>query len=168
MIPWEKPWKTPHYAGGPFPRNFYTGKPYRGINVLLLWLSEYNSPFRLTFKQAQALKVTVRKGEHGTPIIIYKQPPEYARKDDEATGEDERASFVLYHYTAFNVEQCDGLTPPEISQPTNVPEIDEDEVCESIITGWVNRPALYLNSPEYRAYYQPSTDSVHVTWKVSV
>jgi antirestriction protein ArdC len=25
MIPWEKPWKTPRYAGGPFPRNFYTG-----------------------------------------------------------------------------------------------------------------------------------------------
>jgi antirestriction protein ArdC len=20
MIPWEKPWKTPRYAGGPFPR----------------------------------------------------------------------------------------------------------------------------------------------------
>ncbi|PSH02869.1 MAG: hypothetical protein CXZ00_15225 [Acidobacteria bacterium] len=39
VIPWEKPWKTPHYAGGPFPSNFYTGKPYRGINVLLLWSS---------------------------------------------------------------------------------------------------------------------------------
>jgi len=22
VIPWEKPWKTPLYAGGPFPRNF--------------------------------------------------------------------------------------------------------------------------------------------------
>src|SRR5271170_5572605 len=54
VIPWEKPWKSPRYAGGPFPRNFYTGKPYRGINVLLLWSSEYNSPFWLTFKQVQA------------------------------------------------------------------------------------------------------------------
>ena len=27
MIPWEKPWKTPRYSGGPFPRNFYIGKP---------------------------------------------------------------------------------------------------------------------------------------------
>ena len=34
------PWETPRYAGGPFPRNFYTGRPYRGINVLLLWSSE--------------------------------------------------------------------------------------------------------------------------------
>jgi len=51
VIPWEKPWKAPRFAGGPFPRNFHTGKPYRGINVLLLWSSDYTSPFWLTFKQ---------------------------------------------------------------------------------------------------------------------
>ena len=28
VIPWEKPWKLPRFTGGPFPRNFYTGKPY--------------------------------------------------------------------------------------------------------------------------------------------
>jgi antirestriction protein ArdC len=163
VIPWEKPWKTPRYAGGPFPRNFYTGKPYRGINVLLLWSSEYSSPFWLTFKQAQALKGSVRKGEHGTPIVFYKQLPEHATKDEEATSEDQRAPFVLCHYTVFNVEQCDSLTLPEISQPAIAPEIGEDELCESIVTGWENRPALYLNSPtEYCAYYRPSTDSVHM------
>jgi antirestriction protein ArdC len=37
VILWEKPWRSPHFSGGPFPRNFLTGKPYRGINVLLLW-----------------------------------------------------------------------------------------------------------------------------------
>jgi antirestriction protein ArdC len=123
VIPWEKPWKSPRYAGGPFPRNFYTGRPYRGINQL----------------------------------------PEHATKDEEATSEDERVPFFLCHYTVFNVEQCDGLTLPEISQPAIAPEIGEDELCESIVTGWENRPALYLNSPsEYRAYYRPSTDSVHM------
>jgi antirestriction protein ArdC len=163
VIPWEKPWKSPRYAGGPFPRNFYTGKPYRGINVLLLWSSQYSSPFWLTFKQTQALKGSVRKGEHGTPIVFYKQLPEHATKDEETTSKDERVPFVLCHYTVFNVEQCDGLTLPEISQPAIAPEIGEDELCESIVTGWENRPALYLNSPsEYRAYYRPSTDSVHM------
>jgi antirestriction protein ArdC len=112
------------------------------------------------------LKGSVRKGEHGTPIVFYKQLPECAKKDDEGNGEDERAPFVLFvlcHYKVFNVEQCDGLTLPEISQPAIAPEIDEDELCESIITGWESRPALYLNSPtEYRAYYRPSTDSVHM------
>jgi antirestriction protein ArdC len=61
------------------------------------------------------------------------------------------------------VEQCDGFTLPEISQPAIAPEIDKDELCESIVTGWESRPALHLNSPtEYRAYYRPSTDSVHM------
>ena len=163
VIPWEKPWKTPRFTGGPFPRNFHTGKPYRGINVLLLWSSQYNSPFWLTFKQAQELKGTVRKGEHGTPIVFFKQLPEHAKRDDESTGEDERAPFVLCRYTVFNVEQCDGLTLPEIEQPTTGPEIDENEICEGIVTGWENRPALHLTSTtEYRAYYRPSTDSVHM------
>jgi hypothetical protein len=111
VIPWEKPWKSPRFAGGPFPRNFYTGKPYRGINVLLLWSSEYSSPFWLTFKQAQALKGNVRKGEHGTPIVFYKQLPEYAKKDEDSTGEDERVPFVLCHtrfsmWSSATVSRC--------------------------------------------------------------
>ena len=163
VIPWEKPWKTPRYSGGPFPRNFYTGKPYRGMNVLLLWSSEYSSTFWLTFKQAQALKGNVRKGEHGTPIVFYKPLPEHAKNDDEGTGEDERVPFILCHYTVFNVEQCDGLTLPESEQPTSAPEIDADETCEAIVDGWANRPALYLMSEtEHRAYYRPGTDSVHM------
>ena len=164
LIPWEKPWKTPHFTGGPFPRNFRTGKPYRGINIFLLWSSPYNSPFWLTFKQAQELKGTVRKGEKGTQIVFYKQLRERIKNNDETTGdEDDRAPFVLCHYTVFNVEQCDGLTLPEIEQHTTTPEIDEDKLYGSIVTGWENRPALCLNSPtEYRAYYRPSTDSVHM------
>jgi antirestriction protein ArdC len=35
------------------------------------------------FKQAQALKGNVRKGEHETPIVFYKQLPGYAKKDEE-------------------------------------------------------------------------------------
>jgi len=164
VIPWEKPWQTPHFTGGPFPRNFRTGKPYRGINVFLLWSSPYNSPFWLTFKQAQELRGTVRKGEKGTQIVFYKQLRD-RKKEDESTREaDDRAPFVLCYYTVFNVEQCDGLTLPQIiEQPSTAPVIDADETCEAIVTGWENRPALHLTSEtEYRAYYRPSTDSVHL------
>ena len=57
--------------------------------------------------------------------------------------------FVLCHYTVFNVEQCDSLTLPEISQPAIAPEINEDEICESIVSGWENRPALHLTGGRY-------------------
>ena len=147
----------------PLSSNFRTGKPYRGVNVLLLWSSPYSSPFWLTFKQAQELKGTVRKGEKGTQIVFYKQL-QNRENDEQATDEKkERAPFVLCYYTVFNVEQCDGLTLPQIDQPATTNEIETDETCEAILTGWVNRPALHLTSEhEYRAYYRPSTDSVHI------
>lgn len=54
------------------------------------------------------------------------------------------------------------LTLPEIEQSTTAPEIDEDEICKNIVTGW-NHSALYLNSPtEYRAYYRPPDRSFSV------
>jgi len=163
VIPWEKPWRTPHFTGGPFPRNFRTGKPYRGVNVFLLWSTPYSSPFWLTFKQAQELKGTVRKGEKGTQIVFYKQLRN--QKNDEAMTDEkkERAPFVLCYYTVFNVDQCDGLTLPQIEQPAPANEIETDETCEAIVTGWDNRPALHLTSGnEYRAYYRRSSDSVHM------
>ncbi len=111
-IPWERPWRTSHFAEGPFPRNFRTGKPYRGVNVFLLWATTYNSPFWLTFKQAQELKGTVRKGEKGSQIVFYKQLRSSARKGELNTEEQDRAPFVLCYFTVFNVEQCEGLTLP--------------------------------------------------------
>lgn len=161
VIPWEKPWKSPRFTGGPFPHNFFTGKPYRGINVMLLWSSDYGSPLWLTFKQAQELGGHVRKGESGTPIVFYKPLPE-DEKTAENKDEEERAPFLLCHYTVFNVEQCDGLNLPEIEQPTTA-KVDEDEACEGIVTAWETRPVLHLTSPtEHRAYYRPGTDSVHM------
>ncbi len=167
VIPWEKPWQSPRWTGGPFPRNFSTGKPYRGINILLLWSSDFSSPFWLTFLQAKELKGSVRKGERGTPIVFYKQLAGDATEDDDATEQEGRRPFVLQHHTVFNVEQCDGLTLPEIVPPTTTAEVDEDEVCEGIVSAWENRPALHLDSTtEYRAYYRPATDSVHMPARV--
>ena len=164
VIPWEKPWRTPQFAGGQFPRNFRTGKPYRGINIMLLWSCSYSSPFWLTFNQAKELNGTVRKGEKGTQIVFYKQLGDRKKKDDEQIeDEDRRAPFVLTYHTVFNVEQCDGLALPEIERPTHPNEVEVDETCEVIISGWSNRPSLQLTSAtEYRAYYRPSADSVHM------
>ena len=59
---------------------------------------------------------------------------------------------------------CTSSVPREnLDQPTIAPEMDEDELCEGIVTGWANRSALPLTSrTEYRAYYRPSADSVHM------
>lgn len=164
VIPWEKPWQTPRFSGGPFPRNFRTGKPYRGINIMLLWSCGYSSPFWLTFNQAKQLNGSVRKGEKGTQIVFYKHLHNRQKTDDEQTGDEDRhVPFVLTYHTVFNAEQCDGLTLPQIEQPTQANEVEVDETCEAIVSGWGNRPRLQLASEtEHRAYYRPSTDSVHM------
>ena len=165
VIPWEKPWKASQHTGGPFPRNFSTGRPYRGINIMLLWSSCYSSPFWISFNQARELNGSVRKGEKGTQIVFYKQLRSRTTKDDNsAKDEDRRPPFVLTYHTVFNVEQCDGLTVPQIEKPTTTPNaVEQDEACEAIVTGWTNRPTLHLNSQsEMRAYYAPHADAVHM------
>jgi antirestriction protein ArdC len=70
---------------------------------------------------------------------------------------------VLCYYTVFNVEQCDGLTLPQIDQPESTNEIATNEACETIVSGWDNRPALHLSGEhQCRAYYRSSSDSVHM------
>ena len=170
IIPWEKPWQAPTFPGGNFPRNFRTGKPYRGVNVFLLWSTPYSAPFWLTYKQAQELGGTVRKGEKGTAIVFYKQFSGKKDGTEEAAEQPEgqdnskgRSPFMLTSYTVFNVEQCDGLKLPEILSATEPNECETDQACEEIVNGWENRPSLQLLSQtERRAYYRPATDSVHM------
>ena len=65
-VPWHKPW-----AGGGCPQNLVSGKEYRGVNVWLLGSQDFSSPFWVTFKQAKQLGGSVRKGERGTPCILW-------------------------------------------------------------------------------------------------
>ena len=164
IIPWAKPWKG-NGSNNPFPRNFRTGAPYRGANVLILWSSSFSSPYWLTYKQAQQLGGNVRKGEKGTPIIFWKigkrDPKDTKPTEAEGKDEKDRKSFFCREYTVFNVEQCDGLKVPEAI--ATLPEVRQDERCEAIVTGWADRPRLELdNAHEGRAYYRPRTDSVHM------
>jgi antirestriction protein ArdC len=70
--PWMKPWNAEHLAGKTSRPLRACGKPYRGINVLILWLTaverRYSAPIWMTFKQAAGLGAHVRKGEMGMPI----------------------------------------------------------------------------------------------------
>lgn len=163
VIPWAKPWKD-NGTTSPFPRNFKTGAPYRGANILVLWATAFTSPYWLTFKQAKELGGTVRKGEKGTQILFWKigkQDAKEAQPTEVATDEKDRKSFFCRAYTVFNVEQCDGLKAPESVR--NLPAVSQDERCEAIVTGWESRPALELdNATEGRAYYRPRTDTVHM------
>ena len=69
VIPWRKPWNTGHQSG---PLNLVSKRHYQGINVFLLscYGSRFSTPYWLTFKQAQDLGGSIKKGEKGTPVIF--------------------------------------------------------------------------------------------------
>jgi antirestriction protein ArdC len=77
-------WKSKaSWKGVGVPRNGISKKPYRGVNILMLAMEQYDSPLWLTYKQAKELGGSVFTGEKGTPVIFWK----WIEKSDEETKE---------------------------------------------------------------------------------
>ena len=159
VVPWHCPWDR--YRG--FPRNLTSGKNYRGVNLFLLAMSRdccgYESPHWLTFKQAKERGGSVRKGEKGTGIVFWKW---YDKKTGQ-TGDDGQPATdripVLRYYTVFNVDQCDGIEPPETPDVRHHEWEPLDE-CERIVSDMPSRPEIRHGSG--RACYVPCADCVEV------
>ncbi len=94
------------------PVNFLTGKPYSGVNVWLLGMTEFSRPEWLTYKQAAELGGQVRKGEESTMACFY-APMVSSKKDED--GKSSTYS-LLRHFSLFNVEQIDGLELPALPE----------------------------------------------------
>ena len=74
MRPWHKPWNAEHAAGRITRPLRSNGIPYRGINIVMLWMEAmekgFSAPIWMTFKQALELGAHVRKGEKGS-LVVY-------------------------------------------------------------------------------------------------
>jgi len=109
---WLKPWNAEHMAGRITRPLRWNGKPYSGINVIVLWAEAvakgYSAPLWMTYKQAQELKAQVRKGEQGS-LVVYADRFTRTETDSDSGQEIEREIPFLKGYTVFNVEQIDGL-----------------------------------------------------------
>ena len=105
-VPWVKPW------GGKaaMPKNLVSGKQYRGINPFMLHCLGFESPYFLTFRQANAKGGHVKKGEKGCPVVFWKTWQVERTENGEKTAQ---TRFVLRYYTVFNVAQCDGIDYPK-------------------------------------------------------
>jgi len=143
IIPWRRPWSVAGSA-----RNA-AGRPYRGINVWLLngtrEASGYNRNAWATYRDVAARGWTVRKGEHGTPVLFWKVNSYLKTVKDNATGEqrDETArGFVMRYYTVFNLDQT---TAPEdfagVIMNQNETHADAQSIADTYL-GREGSPAL--------------------------
>jgi len=145
------PWKSPYLAGVGYPVNFATQKAYRGINVFLLGLSGFASPWFLTFKQAQELGGHVKKGEKGSLVVKYGT---YLKENADGEKEEETSRF-LKTYTVFNACQIDGI---EFPLPENREHPTACEEAKKIVESMPQRPAIKYGTAQ--AFYRPSEDTV--------
>ena len=85
----EMPWHRPGVAFT-LPKNASTDKPYRGSNILSLWIDADDKKFEhqvwATYKQFAELGAQVRKGEKGSLIVKYGEWVPKDKAGADATG----------------------------------------------------------------------------------
>jgi antirestriction protein ArdC len=148
-VPWHQPW-----IGG-YPKNLMSKKEYRGINVFLLGCQRYSSPYWVSYKQAQELGGNVRKGQHGTMVVFWKQ----LNIKDKDTEEERTIPFLRY-YIVFNLDQCEGIDEKRIPQTDIRQNFQPIDACEQVVNGMQKRPDIRFEEP--RAYYNPRGDFVNM------
>ncbi len=120
--PWLKPWRNGR-TSGLMPQNYVTGRPYSGINIMLLWSARdaagYADNGWMTFNQAREKGACVRKGQKATAVVFTKK---LTVKDRENEDEEKRINMLRIYYV-FNQAQIDGLPArkPEPPAPILLP-----------------------------------------------
>ena len=166
--PWQRPWEAGE-SGLFVPFNPLTGKRYKGINALHLMSQDRDDQRWLTYKQANELDGQVRKGEKGTGIQYWKFTEEHIKKDEHGkTVLDEEGNPVkitvklerprVFYATVFNAEQIDGL-PPLLKKEQTWDAIERAETILSASGAELN------HSASGRAFYRPTSDSIHLPEK---
>jgi len=154
--PWVHPW-----TGASVSRPLRAcGTPYRGINVLWLWMAAeaagHSSPFWMTFRQSQVLGGQVRKGERGTVAIFYRAyQAEKASESDEAA--DRRTRRVLKSFTVFNACQIDGLPNRFFPEPQPLPPPTERD---QTLDGFFASVPARIRHWGAEAFYSPTLDQI--------
>ena len=145
IVPWRRPWTS----NGP--TSYTTNKEYQGINTLLLQ-SNYESPYWVTFRQAQKMGGSIRAGEKGRPIIFADR---VVKEEQNEKGEvSVRILNFLKYYTVFNWCQTKGL-------PEKAP-VDRDNQQIVSAEELLRRRSPRIETDIEKAYYLQHSDTIYL------
>lgn len=174
--PWQKEWDTTLSL----PQSAVTGRPYRGMNSLVLLMEAstkgYRDPRWMTYKQAEALGGQVKKGEHGVQCVYWKEvrlekaeegedaakpkPKDKTGKPDKADQNKVLTRMIPCRFVVFNVEQIDGLTLAPFTAHAH--DWNPDKAAETILA---NSSAVIKHVAGPDAFYSPSGDFIQLPLK---
>lgn len=143
-VPWARPWQK---AG--LPMNLTTKRTYRGVNVFLTAIQNFDSPYWLTFKQVKTRKGTVIKGSKATPIVFWSM-----HEKENTNGEMKKFGFWKY-YNVFNLTQIEGIEYPKHEA---IPDFVEIVDCETITDTMPLAPEIVFGGDQ--AFYNREDDTV--------
>jgi antirestriction protein ArdC len=151
VIPWKKPWNGSALA----PRNYVTGKAYRGINAFLLANTQFASPYFLTFKQIIEKKASLKAGSKGFPVVFWSM----VKGTDSETGDEtsEKSIPFMRYYTVFSIEQTSLEVPAITETPLDFNPIEE---AEKMVASMPFAPEI--RHGQAKAFYSPSLDYVNL------
>ena len=167
VAPWRKPWSG--LARPTLPRRS-TGASFSGMNAVLLSTLQavhgYQSAYWLTYNQAVEAGGAVRRGEKGSPAILYKTRLVEGGGEAEQ-GADDKVLRFLKSYVVFNADQIDDLPERFQSEPLPVPQTSDGfafspEIARIIETFPV--PVAYGGD---RACYYWLTDRISMPFRAS-
>ena len=172
VMPWKRPWNAGKLVGSEsfLPRNAVTGRPYQGINLLILLGKGHEDPRWCTLETANSQGWRIRTGEKSTTIV--RSSPQLWTKTvlerDPETGEEKSVEKTYQYwftreYRVFNASQIEGIPPlDEVKTPRTQTEIDNG--IKEILSHFPQIRLTHLPVQADRkgndAFYRNSDDSV--------
>jgi antirestriction protein ArdC len=115
----------------------------------------YKSGLWGTYKQWQELGAQVRQGEKSMAIVFWKFFDHKESNNDESEDSKSNRIPMARDYAVFNAEQVDGFNAEAEKQPSRAERIEHAEE-------FFYKLGIKAQSGGNRAYYSPSTDSIHM------
>lgn len=157
------PWRAGWTMASP-PMNPSTGRPYTGLNRLILMqaVADCNGEFRfMTLKQASAQGYKIRAGSKAFRIVrvaeVDRKPDEAKPDDGEVVAEDKAKRLILRVHHVFNGNDIEGLPPAE--KPSA--PIEPVEAAQRVVDG-VKASGLVVLEGGDKACYMPKADTIRM------
>jgi antirestriction protein ArdC len=151
---YEMPWHTLSA-----PLNAANRKPYRSVNVLMLWATAqkhaYTSNEWATYRQWQEAGAQVRKGERSTTVVFWKFYDRAEEQQEDSDAPEERPRCFARCYHVFNASQVDGYIP-EIQE-----QLPESVRIQNADRFFASLPAVIKHGGD-RAFYSPTGDFIQI------
>lgn len=161
--PWQQPW--PKGIKKQRPLNFFTKRPYKGGNMVMLSAAGYADSRWMTLKQAAKKGWDISNGVHA--IVEYFNWIGKREVVDEETGEKKIEMYQLrkpmvFHHELVNASLIHDMPSQFADEVKQLPEKEVVESAERLIKE--SGAVIKFDAPG-QAYYDPKDDIIHITPK---